>query len=43
MGIKELTSSQWEDFRKVAVTIEDVANMPFEVTSNGDRSCAAGR
>lgn len=34
MGIKELTSSQWDNFGNVAAAIEDMANMPFEVNPN---------
>jgi glycerol dehydrogenase len=32
MGIKSLTDQQWKKLGEVTVTIEDMANMPFEVT-----------
>ncbi|MGG3466962.1 iron-containing alcohol dehydrogenase family protein [Neobacillus pocheonensis] len=32
MGIKELTQQQWKKLGEITVTIEDMANMPFEVT-----------
>ncbi|MEH7308504.1 iron-containing alcohol dehydrogenase family protein [Neobacillus drentensis] len=32
MGITNLTESQWLKFGNITVTIEDMANMPFEVT-----------
>lgn len=32
MGIKSLTDHQWKEFGEITVTIEDMANMPFEVT-----------
>lgn len=32
MGIEELNANEWEELGKVTVEIEDMANMPFEVT-----------
>jgi glycerol dehydrogenase len=32
MGIEELSESQWIELGEVTVTIEDMANMPFDVT-----------
>ena len=32
MGINSLTDSQWQKLGEITVTIEDMANMPFEVT-----------
>lgn len=32
MGIECLTDHQWKEFGEISVTIEDMANMPFEVT-----------
>jgi len=32
MGIRNLTDSQWLKLGEITVTIEDMANMPFEVT-----------
>ncbi|PLS17425.1 oxidoreductase [Bacillus sp. M6-12] len=32
MGIKGLTELQWKELGEITVTIEDMANMPFEVT-----------
>jgi glycerol dehydrogenase len=32
MGIKGLTDLQWKQLGEITVTIEDMANMPFEVT-----------
>ncbi|MEH7502783.1 iron-containing alcohol dehydrogenase family protein [Neobacillus drentensis] len=32
MGIMNLTDSQWKKLGEITVTIEDMANMPFEVT-----------
>jgi glycerol dehydrogenase len=32
MGITHLTDLQWKKLGDITVTIEDMANMPFEVT-----------
>jgi glycerol dehydrogenase len=32
MGIASLTNAQWKELGEITVTIEDMANMPFEVT-----------
>jgi glycerol dehydrogenase len=32
MGIKNLTENQWKQLGEITVTIEDMANMPFDVT-----------
>lgn len=32
MGISSLTDDQWKELGEITVTIEDMANMPFEVT-----------
>ncbi|PLS01002.1 iron-containing alcohol dehydrogenase family protein [Neobacillus cucumis] len=32
MAIKSLTNDQWKELGEITVTIEDMANMPFEVT-----------
>lgn len=32
MGIKDLSNQQWKQLGEITVTIEDMANMPFEVT-----------
>jgi glycerol dehydrogenase len=32
MGIESLTDQQWKELGDITVTIEDMANMPFEVT-----------
>ncbi|MGZ4159620.1 MAG: iron-containing alcohol dehydrogenase family protein [Neobacillus sp.] len=32
MGIENLTDHQWKELGEITVTIEDMANMPFEVT-----------
>jgi glycerol dehydrogenase len=34
MGINSLTDDQWNQLGEITVTIEDMANMPFEVTPN---------
>jgi glycerol dehydrogenase len=32
MGVTGLTETQWKELGEITVTIEDMANMPFEVT-----------